>query len=395
MPVESSQDVFGDGPVQGNPEGGCAECGEGCCDPYGAANYEPFWKPFIQHVGADVEYLHWWVKGAEAPALVTTGPTTQTQAQAGVLGQPGTAVLFGGSGLNGNDRSGARVTLDYWFDKCENFALEGSWFGLGDDPSTYQASSTGTPILARPFLDVTTGNQDSRVIAYPGTFVGGVNASADLQLSGAEALVRHVLIRQGESRLDFLWGYRYLSLQDNLTITDTSTSTALNATASTIDQFLVSNEFNGFELGFKGQFRRERWSMDLLMKLGLGDMHSVVGIGGRTTTTTPTSAIPTASLGGLLAQPTNMGQYEQDQFAVVPELGMRVHYDLTPRMEASVGYTMLYVSKVVRAAEQVDPSINDTQFGGGTLTGLARPAFNLMTNDFWAQGIDVGLQYRF
>ena len=38
---------------------------------------------------ASADYLMWWVQGNQLPALVTTGPG------AGVLGQPGTSVLFG------------------------------------------------------------------------------------------------------------------------------------------------------------------------------------------------------------------------------------------------------------------------------------------------------------
>ena len=293
---------------------------------------------------------------AQSTALVTTGPTTQTQAQAGVLGQPGTTVLFGGSGLDSGDRSGGRITLDYWFGNCENFALEGSWLMMENRTAIFQASSTGTPILARPFADVTNNSQNQRLIAYPGAFTGAVSASDGASLSGGEVLMRGLVVQQGADRLDFLWGYRYLSLVDNLLIADAAASTALNgATVATGDQFVVSNAFNGFELGFKGQTRRENWSLDLLMKIGFGDMRSVVNINGQTNTTTPPSTVPVFSNGGLLAQPTNIGQYALNQFALVPELGMRLHYDVTPRMQISAGYTMLYVSKVARAAEQVDP----------------------------------------
>src|SRR5215813_12025831 len=55
-------------------------------------------------VGA--EYLRWTVKGDKLPALVTTSPPGTPTAEGGVLGFPGTAVLFGDSTVNDEWRSG-------------------------------------------------------------------------------------------------------------------------------------------------------------------------------------------------------------------------------------------------------------------------------------------------
>src|SRR5262249_50837045 len=57
-------------------------------------------------VWADAEYLLWWMKGDSLPPLITSSPAGTPQSQAGVLGAPGTAVLFGGSGVNSDLRSG-------------------------------------------------------------------------------------------------------------------------------------------------------------------------------------------------------------------------------------------------------------------------------------------------
>ena len=39
--------------------------------------------------------------------------------------------------------------------------------------------------------------------------------------------------------------------------------------------------------------------------------------------------------------------------------------------------------------------MNASQFPPGTLSGAARPNFVFHTTDFWAQGLNVGLEYRF
>ena len=52
-----------------------------------ADSFNPFW--------AEIDYLAWTVKGDHPPPLVTASPDGTPLAQAGVLGAPGTTVLFG------------------------------------------------------------------------------------------------------------------------------------------------------------------------------------------------------------------------------------------------------------------------------------------------------------
>ena len=103
------------------------------------------------------------------------------------------------------------------------------------------------------------------------------------------------------------------------------------------------------------------------------------------------------SLGGLLALASNVGRYERDHFAMIPELGITLGYDVTCNVRATFGYTFLYWSKVARPGDQIDLDVNITQFGnnGNNLVGEPRPEFNWVTTDFWAQGLRVGLDYRF
>lgn len=72
---------------------------------------------------------------------------------------------------------------------------------------------------------------------------------------------------------------------------------------------------------------------------------------------------------------------------------------MTDHLRAYVGYSLLYWSDVVRPGDQIDRGINTTQLptlgGQGTLTGPRRPAFSFQDSDFWAQGINFGVQLRF
>src|SRR5438309_1388204 len=80
------------------------------------------------------------------------------------------------------------------------------------------------------------------------------------------------------------------------------------------------------------------WSLDLLGKLALGTTHEVVNIKGDTTLNLP-GGVSLVEPGGLLAQPTNIGHYSADRFAVVPELGLKLGYQVTAHMRLTAGYT--------------------------------------------------------
>jgi len=50
----------------------------------------------------------------------------------------------------------------------------------------------------------------------------------------------------------------------------------------------------------------------------------------------------TTTAGGIYAQPTNIGSYDKSRFAVVPELAAAVSYQLTARLRAFAGYSVLF-----------------------------------------------------
>ena len=117
-----------------------------------------------------------------------------------------------------------------------------------------------------------------------------------------------------------------------------------------------------------------------------------VQIDGRTTLTEPNAA-PVASAGDLLAQPTNMGVYDRTRMAFIPEVNANLAYDVNPCWRINVGYSFLYWSNVVLAGDQIDRGVNLSQ-NAGPLIGAARPAFAFHCTDYWVQGINVGVQYR-
>ena len=141
----------------GEDEGNCAQCGcdagPGCPCNGGCDFSNPWICGLDSFVGCDRlwfrgEYLLWWEKSANLPPLVTTSPAGTPFNEAGVLGQPGTTVLFGGS-VDAGARSGARLSLGYWLNPCHDLGLEADYMFLGNKAVTFDETSQGDPILAQ------------------------------------------------------------------------------------------------------------------------------------------------------------------------------------------------------------------------------------------------------
>jgi hypothetical protein len=372
----------------------CDGCDLGCCGP-------PLREMLCNRLWFRGEALLWWARGGETPPLLTTSPASTPRSQAGVLGQPDTTILFGDEELNTGLHVGSRMSFGLWLDPCQESGLEFSYLVLGENTQTFNMASTGIPILARPFYDVNpaVGAENSHVIAYPGAAGRTFDASSTENFQGAEVLWRRAIVRGNDGRIDLLAGYRYQSLTDGLEIADSATSSGTGGVApagttiNTSDTFHTSNDFNGADLGFAAQWRRNRWSFDTLLKIGIGQTHTRVLIDGFTTVISNGTNI--GYEGGLLAQQSNIGTYNSRQFSMLPEIGLTLGYDLTPRLKATVGYTLLYWPNVARPGDQIDLNVDSRQFPPPQTGTFTQPAFALHTSDFWAQGVNLGLDYRF
>jgi hypothetical protein len=116
----------------------------------------------------------------------------------------------------------------------------------------------------------------------------------------------------------------------------------------------------------------------------------------------PFTGVPTQNLpgSGTFVQPSNLGSASRDQIAIAPEVGVKLSYQLTRGLRLFAGYDFLYLSSVIRPAELIDRGINLSQTVQSAIAGNAsapgsRPAVNLVGSDFWAQGINLGLEFRY
>jgi hypothetical protein len=347
-----------------------------------------------------IEAMLLWSKGMHVPALATTSPDGTARTQAGVLGQEGTSVLFGQTNLADTSRIAGRWTLGRWFDCNQTTGIEISYLTTETDTSGYFATSAGSTIIARPFYNVDSGAQDARLISYSGVSDGSLDVYARSRLDGLDVTMRHGLFWDSNRRLDFTVGYRYMQLKDVFRTheatfsTDTSGVVPVGTATSIHDVFDTKNEFNGANLGFAGRMQYNRWSMDLLMKLGIGNTRSRVNLQGSSTVTTPDGTVANYE-SGLLVLDSNKESITHNQFTMIPELGINLGYDLTPRLRATVGYSLIYWSHVARAGDQVNTDLNPNEFQSTSWTGAAIPRETFVVNDYWIQGLNVGLDLTF
>jgi hypothetical protein len=360
------------------------------------------WCPDLEEFWLSADYLLWGLRAEHLPALVTTSPP----GSGGILGQPGTSVLIGDANVSQGAFSGGHFVGGVWLDDDHMFGFEGTYFFLAEQSRTLSTVSSGgpnSPTLARPFFNVLTGAEDAELLALPGQQAAGITVNATTSLQGAEATGVVSLCGGAHYGIETLIGFRYLDLTEELGIAAQTAflpAAPVNAGLGIgqVDQFATRNHFYAGQLGVRANACLNGWLLGLEGKLALGANEEMVNIAGASGFVPPTGR-PLVSSGGLLAVSTNSGQFTRGPFAVVPELGVRVGYQLSRHIRLFAGYTFLYWSTVVRPGDQIDRGVNPTQVSviqpAGSLTGPARPAFVFHETDFWAQGGTFGLEFRY
>ncbi len=365
--------------------------------PVGHANVWPYDQP-VQLAPPDCappgdfwlvpEFLLWGIKGFHVPALAAAGSR-------------GPAALGETSELGGQPFFGGRFTAGTWLDDDHACGFEAGYFFLGEQFQRFLATPAGgpgAPVLARPFLNAATGAESLLRVTGP----GDVTTSARSSFQGAHADFVYDLSCCTRYRLALLAGFRYQDLSESLDAGDTSLVARGiprlgGRLATTLDQFGTHNVFFGGEMGARGEYHWHHLFAALAADLALGsDQENFRTVG---TTFAPARKKPIVLPAGLLAGPGNTGLFNRGEFSAIPELDLQVGYQFNPFVRAFAGYTFLYWSRVARPGDQIDLGVNPAGVpvlhAPGGSGGPARPAFLGQQTDFWAQGLDVGIEIRY
>jgi hypothetical protein len=395
---------------------------------------------------ANAEFLLWWIKDDDIPVLLTTGPA---EVPVAVLGSPTTTVLLSGDDLEHEEFIGARFSAGYHFGHCCPLGIEGTFFFLDERTRGGSFNSDQFPVLARPFFSLNRGTEFSEVLAFPGVATGGLGASLSSRLLGAEINLTGDLCpccppcppcpapacggcsdplgcadcgrcggRFGCLKAlcacapppcvrytKVLVGFRYVDLDEELAITETTSIAAdaedfgdlAGANVLIRDRFATRNRFYGPQIGAATNFSWGRVTLDLRGKVAFGVNQEDVNILGSQAVTLATGERRFFQ-GGLLALPSNIGRSNQNEFAVVPELGVNLGYQVCNFFAVYVGYNLLYISDVVRPGGQIDRVLDETLIPNFVTAqapaAVARPVAPFKQTDFWAQGVNFGFEVR-
>jgi len=345
------------------------------------------------------EALAWWMTGMHLPPLVTESPPGTPQVDSGVLGAPGTVILFGNDGVNTRAAPGFRFTAGRFLGPCSDKCLEVSGFGVFGNSTRFLDGSDGTRRISRPFLDAATGEQTSQLVSFPGVLSGTVNIVADRDpLWGLSASLRQPFLLGCNYQVHWLSGIRYLNFNESLGITENLLP--LNGIPGTNivvrDNFITGNQFFGVDFGCDGTYRMGRWNVRGLAKLAFGQVQNHVRIAGSTTVSVPGDPID-RNPGGLLAQVSNIGVYNEFNWTLIPEAAMSLEYQIRPNLTLGVGYNVMWWMNVVRPGDQIDMVVNSNQIPPSVppVDGPERPRFLFNPNSLWIHGLNVSLDFRF
>jgi hypothetical protein len=390
------------------------------------------------------DYLLWFAKGQPVnfPLLTTSAPN-----QAGFLNFPSTIQLVPADDLSYNAINGFRLNGGFFGDADRRFGLDVTGFYTQRktneqfftvSPQGPGVVNVGLPLLARPFIDTTTGSR-SLVVANLGLGVGSAHISTSTQTWGIEAAAVWNLYRSEPTdkfwcSLNFTAGYKFMELQEDMLIESLTTLNAVRAipifrpgpfgvgvlvgfrvipvpfpvggtftgapaSVQVTDRFTATNRFNGATFGLQHEMRYGMFSLTTIAKIGLGNMHQVLEIQGSTAFANPATGLAGSSYGGLFANSTNIGSFNNDEFAVIPELTMNLGINLTRRLSMFVGYNLLYVNKVARPGAQINPVVDASTVPLSPTYGATGqvPGTRLLfvQDDFWLQGANFGFTFKY
>jgi Putative beta barrel porin-7 (BBP7) len=378
-----------------------------------------------RHIWGSVDYIFWTAKGDSPPALVTTAPSNGLTplTGAGAIGSPGTQVLFGGTPLNDQGRSGVKFEFGCWLDSQRTFGIQAGAFFLATSSEGQTFASDGSVNLFRPTTQVTAGTTTNvgNAISFSTPLGVAISGAVDprevTSVDGFDVAIRSLGCCGPCWRFDTLIGYRYLRLTDRLSIDELNTfgpqiNTIVKAPPggvappfapgtliSTVDDFNTNNSFNGAEFGVTGEYRFwNHWTLDGTVKVSLGYLAEQSTISGGTNTLL--NGVRNAQPFGLLTVPGgNIGTLSRTEGQLMPEINLNLTYEINDRVRLRAGYSFLYLNDVFRAGSSIDTFQNLSLFTNppspATPGSPTRPLPTDLRNEYILHGFNAGLEFRF
>jgi len=357
---------------------------------------------------SDAGYIYYWIrKGPNPVPLLTTGDFPSL----GRAGYKNTQVVEGISDFRYDGFNSARLAWGFWVQDYVGIELRG--FLTEEKNSTFTTSSTptGYPFLAVPFFNVQTNVENSLPLASSGAARGAFHLESGSRMGGDEANLLYQLYRSSGFRIVGAMGFRHFALDEDLDIQYTTAPITAGfvefndhfvpAPHSVVieDRFRTDNNFYGGQFGLKADMTMGSFYLSASTFLGVGMQQHLINVSGYTRLFDGNGVMIDQAQGGLFAQRPILGHFVQSSFAVLPTIDLRLGYQLTQNLSASLGYNFLFLSTADRPGNQIDREIIPQQSpaiaGFNSNFNTAPPQLLQRGSEFWAQGLELALTFQF
>ena len=348
---------------------------------------------------AEVDYLLWWMKPVcEPPATVSVG--NPADAIPGAVGQPGTVTVMGKTRFEFPAASGIRPTVGVWLGEHQHWGLYASAIILPtvSNTRTFTTQPAGPPAYLNYVTP--TGEKQAIPFAIPGLVQGSSSEEGRSGLWGVElnaiGQMRFATEPGWSARGGVILGGRYNLLQDEVLLKNTQRLLVPPfAEASGENRFVTKNQFGGPQFGFQMAAECGRCEFEFTQKLAVGTTRMECIISGNPLVS-GSQLVPGSLPGPLLAMPTNVGRQITERVTLLPELNAKWRFRLREHVKLTLGYNFLYWNRIFCPGDLMDPQINLTQLPEfGPLTGTALPSRFFARTDYFAQGLELGLQVEY
>ena len=344
--------------------------------------------------------LMWTNNGQHNFPIATGGPSL------GIVGRPGTTLFAGNDSVDYGSMPGFKVGVGGLVG-ATSVGFEANLFVLGRVSENMDVGPTATTVLARPFFDVSSRRESSKLLAAAGAFTGGLSVNNTNQIWGFETNPFFRIVQGNSVSLDVVTGFRYLSVNERLDIYDSTRlqgggvsafdgiGLAAPSILATHDKYGVRNQFYGANIGGRLSFTRGALFLDAIGKIAIGGVRQVVNVDGTTSLLSGGGLVSTATTpGGFYANLAATGERSENRFAVLPEGSLQLGYQMTSWLNVFGGYQVMYLSSVARPGDQVDRNINVNNLPTVptyTSRGLTKTVAGVNESDLFIHGFTFGL----
>jgi hypothetical protein len=385
------------------------------------------------------DYLLWRIRSPSLPPLTTSVPIGVVQIAQPIfvngVAQKNTPIfsvpftinnkpgLASQNSVDLGDHNGGRLTIGAWLDSERDFGVEASSFWLEKRTATFRATTTNV----NNQFNLDTGVQSQFFITTPGALGAAqqLASTADVVVpgQGRSDLLGTLSSELWGGEVNFLCGgyclgavtfggligIRYVNFEEtflagnSVVVTDIPGSTqgadlgVLPISFKSVDYLRAKNNIVAPQIGLDFEARCYGFFFDARGKIAVGADFQSLNVFGVTSSSTPSGGTLT-SLGGLLSGPSDQGTINKTRVMVLPEINLRLGYDLCSWMRIFAGYDALYMQHVIRTAQSVTFTNSTTQLQvaeSSTQIGVRQAAINLRDLDVWVQGINFGLEFHY